>query len=738
MRGASGQQRRGPYRKYSMADRAAAVIKYIQCGCSKAALAPALLSTGFAKSAKQCANAARAAARWFRNFKKTGTVAELPRPGRPHRLPRAVALTAGNLLVDGQEVQVPNPQGGMMTVRVPFPDMTLALALSPPLLKIMRDYGLSRRALIRAITEADPRIQYLPLYVKRKFSDADKLERQRVAQQLLQQPASWFRNIIYIDETKMVVFGTENPDINVWRRVSDDNPGALLLHVGGRGFAPFKLHFLAAVNAQVGLLGWQLTTGSTHLGQTLMRDPLPGTEIGTIERTCYKVSWPGRWKHMQPSGAVVRVAPGSWAQRCSRNHQGWEVRPRATAKTGSYAGVSTSSGLLHAAVRVRRAKPAAATAAAPPPARSAWCTLTTAAPARHSAVVFCRSFCCCWVAGVVCIVVEKCWLPSTSRYVPVAGWKKSATGKVLPASMGQYCHRHSAAMATLGSSSYIARSSWDGRSRLARRKTMSLQQNLHSSCEGLRTALGVHMRRCRPHVSAKSTCTPSVYIPTSSHTPSLKHQGMPLSSQASWSPEPRCKESNHHSSRRCGTRARPPAQTAAGQVAKAVTAGEFGDFMYYIKSRAAELQAAGRLGPELVYSFDNARPYNFWAAGKSAYSQPWPGLVRAPLPSKSPDVHKEIEHTFGRFKHFFRELVYMEVAGMREQQLTDARLQVLLHDALRRAAAPESLQRDLDSLRVTLEVVARAKGSTFVTQLHGHMYTCVGSGGDWPSQRHLR
>lgn len=160
--------------------------------------------------------------------------------------------------------------------------------------------------------------------------------------------------------------------------------------------------------------------------------------------------------------------------------------------------------------------------------------------------------------------------------------------------------------------------------------------------------------------------------------------------------------------------------------------------MYYIKSRAAELQAAGRLGPELVYSFDNARPYNFWAAGKSAYSQPWPGLVRAPLPSKSPDVHKEIEHTFGRFKHFFRELVYMEVAGMREQQLTDARLQVLLHDALRRAAAPESLQRDLDSLRVTLEVVARAKGSTFVTQLHGHMYTCVGSGGDWPSQRHLR
>lgn len=115
--------------------------------------------------------------------------------------------------------------------------------------------------------------------------------------------------------------------------------------------------------------------------------------------------------------------------------------------------------------------------------------------------------------------------------------------------------------------------------------------------------------------------------------------------------------------------------------------------MLYAKSQAEAKRGPGLIEGDLVWSFDNARPYNFWADGKSAHSQPWDRFERAPLPTKSPDIHKVIEHTFARHKQFFRELVYMELAGVwQEQQLTDTRLMRLCGDALRRAAAPASIQ----------------------------------------------
>lgn len=166
-------------------------------------------------------------------------------------------------------------------------------------------------------------------------------------------------------------------------------------------------------------------------------------------------------------------------------------------------------------------------------------------------------------------------------------------------------------------------------------------------------------------------------------------------------------------------------------MAKAVTAEEFGDWMLYARSQAGRMS----LPAPLLWSFDNARTYNYWA-GKCTCSQPWRGLERAPLPKKSPDIHKLM---FGRFKHFFRQLVLREMAGVSQgRSLTCLRLMELCQDALLRASQPATLQQDLESLLVTLEIIARPKGERCAAQLNGHMRQLVGSGGDWPSVHRLR
>lgn len=130
MSDAAGRKPRGRYVKLALKERAAAVVDFMKCGCDIAAFVQELKDDSAAATASKLA---RGAARWLATFKKTSAVADLPKSGRPRKVPKAVAVEAGNLLVDGQAVTVPNPQGGTMTARVPFPDMTVALALSAPL-----------------------------------------------------------------------------------------------------------------------------------------------------------------------------------------------------------------------------------------------------------------------------------------------------------------------------------------------------------------------------------------------------------------------------------------------------------------------------------------------------------------------------------------------------------------------------------------------------------------------------
>lgn len=160
--------------------------------------------------------------------------------------------------------------------------------------------------------------------------------------------------------------------------------------------------------------------------------------------------------------------------------------------------------------------------------------------------------------------------------------------------------------------------------------------------------------------------------------------------------------------------------------------------MAYFKGKVDAARAAGHIEWDPLWSFDNARPHEHWASGKCGRSAPWPGFKRARLPAISPDFHKVIEHMFGRYKQFLRELVYMQLAGLagagEAHQLSATQVLDFCAAAVTKAAARGVIARDVQSLRTTLEVVAHDKGHLFMVEKNGVSKCYVGSGGDWPAK----
>jgi hypothetical protein len=54
--------------------------------------------------------------------------------------------------------------------------------------------------------------------------------------------------------------------------------------------------------------------------------------------------------------------------------------------------------------------------------------------------------------------------------------------------------------------------------------------------------------------------------------------------------------------------------------------------MAYLKAKVDVARSAGTIGLDPIWSFDHARPHDYWADGSCARSQPWPGFERALLP----------------------------------------------------------------------------------------------------------
>lgn len=110
------------------------------------------------------------------------------------------------------------------------------------------------------------------------------------------------------------------------------------------------------------------------------------------------------------------------------------------------------------------------------------------------------------------------------------------------------------------------------------------------------------------------------------------------------------------------------------------------------------------LGPPR-YSFDNASAH--WSV-EALERLHIVGDVRFPLPAKSPDMHKVIEHMFGRLKPAFKDWMYHHPAPRTAVEYMAAVEHLFWHDPA--VAAKDVIEKDVASLHGTYEQVIQAKG----------------------------
>jgi hypothetical protein len=175
-------------------------------------------------------------------------------------------------------------------------------------------------------------------------------------------------------------------------------------------------------------------------------------------------------------------------------------------------------------------------------------------------------------------------------------------------------------------------------------------------------------------------------------------------------------------------------QTQKGQEAKATTAHEFGDVMHCFSEKLEEVMAAQNMHFEPIWSFDHSHAHDFWVKGEDTRIRSPAGFVRMPLPAHCCDFQKVIEHTFGRFKKQLHDLIYRYCSSHATPDIPLAQMRQLCVQAIERAADKAAVKADVDSLPVTLQIVARDKSTVFQMAYKNRMRRLVGTGGDWPNK----
>ena len=154
-------------------------------------------------------------------------------------------------------------------------------------------------------------------------------------------------------------------------------------------------------------------------------------------------------------------------------------------------------------------------------------------------------------------------------------------------------------------------------------------------------------------------------------------------------------------------------QTLKKQAARGPTAREFTDVMKVVKRKAEKINREAGLGPP-VYSFDNAPIHDMALLEVIGIT----GNDRAPLPARSPDMHKVIEHVFGTLEGAMQNLLHEDPSLSTAPQYKAALVKLF-----RSVITAESVQKDIRSLRSTYDIIHKSRDAGGVE-------------GGWPPSRY--
>lgn len=142
------------------------------------------------------------------------------------------------------------------------------------------------------------------------------------------------------------------------------------------------------------------------------------------------------------------------------------------------------------------------------------------------------------------------------------------------------------------------------------------------------------------------------------------------------------------------------------------TSAEFMDVMRKIQKKAETTNAAYGLGDPL-YSFDNASIHNMELLEELGITAGDDGN-RVPLPAKSPDMHKVIEHVFAILEGAMQKLLHEDPSLTKGRQYAAA-----LRQLFRSVITQQSVEKDIRSLMPLYKMLLRSRGRGGVE-------------GDWP------
>lgn len=273
------------------------------------------------------------AAEWEKHLLATGNCADSARSGRPPKVSHEEASAAAELLIDGVTTRVILPDGQIIVTRTGYTSFAEARCEVPYLQQLMDTRNCTADTLLHAMRKARPDLVYALQRVKMGLSLSNIADRQAKAAKLAEKPPEFWSRVVFVDETKMHVLGDSPTDVHIWRsKLATDK--ASVLHVGGWGQTPVAIHVYAAVNAQLGFVAYQFTTGTTELGKKWPRVKFQGIKDIDWDDVGYMVRGAQGWNQTQPCGSMQRVACVRHCLRLSRKNQGSSTRPRATAGPG--------------------------------------------------------------------------------------------------------------------------------------------------------------------------------------------------------------------------------------------------------------------------------------------------------------------------------------------------------------------------------------------------------------------
>ena len=227
-------------------------------------------------------------------FVTQGSVFDLPRAGRPHKVPDDVAQQCAQSFKAGYSMgEIIDVDNGVRVESHKF-YTCLADALygdykCDMLCATLRDCEVSPDYLLQRMKEVDHNLQFIRLDYKLELKDHHKHTRQTAAEFMLRhctQDPTFLERICWVDEWHCWCT-PQGRCIKVWADAHDERVRDVLpIKQLKKGEKPVAIRVLAVVNARLGCVCWEYTTGTTGLERKLIqRDDEHNPYIVSVNQT---------------------------------------------------------------------------------------------------------------------------------------------------------------------------------------------------------------------------------------------------------------------------------------------------------------------------------------------------------------------------------------------------------------------------------------------------------------------